>query len=161
MRHSEVMILLKIVPIHKKAADEFVKQLHRHHDPVKHGYKFCVAVATIEGNKIVGVAVVGLPVNQYMNDGYTLEVRRTCTDGTKNANSMLYGACWRAAKAMGYTKLITYTLQEESGASLRAAGWKVVATVRPRAWTTTKRQRSVPEEVEQKPKYRWEITAAV
>lgn len=146
---------LKIVPIHFEDANKFIKQHHRHHDPVKHGYKFCVAVATTE-DELVGVAIAGLPVNQYMNDGFTLEIRRTCTEGTKNVNSMLYGACWRAARALGYKRLITYTLQEESGVSLRAAGWRVVATVRPRPWSTNKRKRNVPKEVEQKPKFRWE-----
>ena len=62
----------------------------------------------------------------------TLEVNRTCTDGTKNANSMLYGAIWRAAKALGYTRLITYTQADESGASLHAAGWVKVKEIAPR-----------------------------
>ncbi|KLU61834.1 hypothetical protein CEB3_c17520 [Peptococcaceae bacterium CEB3] len=148
--------MLKIVPIHFKNANKFITENHRHHEGVKHGYKFCVAVAN-DADVIVGVAIAGLPVNQYMNDGLTLEVRRTCTVSTKNANSMLYGACFRAAKALGYKKLITYTLQEESGISLRAAGWKAVAKVRPCPWTTEKRQRNVPAGIEQKPKYRWEI----
>ena len=57
------------------------------------------------------------------DDGFTLEVNRTCTTGERNANSMLYGAIWRAAKAMGYTRCITYTQADETGASLRAVGW--------------------------------------
>lgn len=68
--------------------------------------------------------MVGRPIGRYLDDGLTLEVNRCCTDGTKNACSMLYGAAWRAAKALGYKHLITYTRQSESGASLRAAGWK-------------------------------------
>lgn len=71
--------------------------------------------------------MIGRPVARHYDDGTTLEVNRTCTDGTPNANSMLYGAAWRAAKALGYRRLITYTRADESGASLKAAGWKVVA----------------------------------
>lgn len=115
---------LKIVPLSLAEANEFVRRFHRHHKPVP-GCKFCCGVAD-ENGEIHGVAIVGRPVARFLDDGWTLEVNRTCTDGTRNANSMLYGACWRAAKAMGYRRLITYTLPEESGASLRAAGWKCI-----------------------------------
>lgn len=71
----------------------------------------------------MGVATVGRPVARALDDGLTVEVNRTCTDGTGNANSMLYGACWRAARAMGYERCITYTQADESGASLNAAGF--------------------------------------
>jgi hypothetical protein len=71
--------------------------------------------------------MVGRPVARHYDDGRTLEVNRTCTDGTPNANSALYGAAWRVAKAMGYRRLITYTQDGESGASLRAAAWRIVA----------------------------------
>jgi hypothetical protein len=70
--------------------------------------------------------MVGRPVARHFDDGLTLEVNRTATDGSRNANSMLYGAAWRAASALGYCRLITYTQAGESGSSLRAAGWKVV-----------------------------------
>jgi hypothetical protein len=92
--------------------------------------KFCLGIAA--GPQLVGVATVGRPVARQYDDGYTLEVNRTCTDGTPNANSMLYGAAWRAAKALGYRRLITYTQDGESGTSLRAAGWRVVAERAPR-----------------------------
>jgi len=72
---------------------------------------------------LAGVAIVGRPVSRYLDDGLTLEVTRLCTDGTKNACSFLYGAAWRAAKALGYKKIITYTLATETGASLKATGW--------------------------------------
>jgi hypothetical protein len=88
--------------------------------------KFVLGIENQEG-RLVGVAMVGRPVARAFDDGRTLEVNRSCTDGTKNANSMLYGAAWRAAKALGYTRLITYTQEGESGASLRGAGWRVVA----------------------------------
>ncbi len=123
MDHSSRKIKLTVVPITLDEANAFVREHHRHHKPVP-GAKFCVGVAT--NDAIVGVAIVGRPISRMLDDGWTLEVNRTCTDGTKNANSMLYGACRRAAFALGYRKLITYTLPSESGASLRAAGWQCI-----------------------------------
>ncbi len=81
----------------------------------------------------MGVATAGRPVARHLDDGLTLEVNRTCTDGTRNANSLLYGAVWRAAKAMGYVRCITYTQADECGASLRAAGWRAVKDLPARA----------------------------
>lgn len=81
---------------------------------------------------LVGVAVAGRPVARHFDDGLTLEVSRTCTDGTPNANSKLYGAIWRAASALGYRRLITYTQADESGASLRGAGFVRVKDIPPR-----------------------------
>ena len=42
---------------------------------------------------------------------------------------MLYGAVWRAAKAMGFKRCITYTQHGETGASLRAAGFVMVKSL--------------------------------
>lgn len=117
------------MPISLREANAFVSKHHRHHGPAR-GHKFSLAVA--EGDEIVGVAIVGRPVGRHLDDGWTLEVNRTCTDGTKHANSMLYSAAWRAAKAMGYRRLVTYTVASESGSSLRGAGWRVVAERAPR-----------------------------
>jgi hypothetical protein len=61
-----------------------------------------------------------------MDDGTTIEVSRTATDGCRNANSFLYGACWRIASAMGYARIITYNQKDETGASLRAANFELV-----------------------------------
>lgn len=115
---------LHLVPVGWQDARDFVEGWHRHNKPPA-GFKFCIGVA--DENKLVGVAVVGRPIARAYDDGLTLEVNRTATDGTANANSMLYGAAWRAAKALGYGRLITYTQAEETGASLRAAGWRVIA----------------------------------
>lgn len=85
--------------------------------------------------EIVGVAIVGRPVSRYLGDGWTLEVNRLCTDGTKNACSFLYSATWRVAKNLGYKKLITYILDSENGASLKASGWKCVGKCGGKCWT--------------------------
>ena len=128
--------MLELVPITLKEANFFVEQHHRHHKPVT-GHKFSIAAS--DGEKIVGVAIVGRPVSRYLDDGWTLEVNRLCTDGTKNACSFLYSAAWRAAKNMGYKKLITYILQSENGASLKASGWKCVGEAGGNRWTGKRR----------------------
>lgn len=105
-----------------ETANDFVRKLHRHNKPVV-GSKFCVGVQ--QDAQLVGVAIVGRPVAPRLDDGFTAEITRVCTDGTHNAASMLYGACRKAARAMGYDRIFTYTLPEEGGASLRAAGFKL------------------------------------
>lgn len=112
---------LIIVPINLAKANAYVAKFHRHHKPTT-GHKFSVAVADEIGT-VRGVAIVGRPVARHLDDGWTLEVNRCCTDGVPNGCSILYGAAWRAAKAMGYRRVITYTLPTEGGASLRGAGW--------------------------------------
>ena len=121
---------LYAVPITFRAASTFVKDLHRHHKPPA-GHKFSIGVSNADG-VLVGVAMCGRPSARHWDDGYTIEVIRTCTDGTPNANSFLYGASWQAAKAMGYHRAITYTQEGESGSSLRGAGWKVIGIRKPR-----------------------------
>lgn len=128
--------MLDIVPITLKEANCFVEQNHRHHKPVV-GHKF--SIGCTDGVKIVGVAIVGRPVARYLDDGWTLEVNRLCTDGTRNACSMLYAAAWRAARAMGYKKLVTYILASENGSSLKAAGWKCVGEAGGLRWTGKRR----------------------
>lgn len=111
---------MEIRPISLREAQAFIARHHRHNDPPR-GHKFSVALYIDDA--LAGVACAGRPVAKALDNGLTLEVNRTCTDGAKNANSMLYGAVWRAARAMGYRKCVTYTRADESGASLRAAGW--------------------------------------
>ncbi len=154
---------LEIVPCELDEANAFVDRLHRHADPVP-GHRFSIAVAadfyrvaccTVSAPaRVVGVAIVGNPLARWLNDGFTLEVLRNCTDGTKNACSILYGAAWRSARGMGYRRLVTYTGKHESGASLRAAGFRVVAEVKPQSWHRKGRPR-----VDKRPKQaklRWE-----
>lgn len=131
---------LHLVPVSFRESCSFVEDWHRHHKPPR-GHKFSIGVATEDG-VLVGVAMVGRPVARHYQDGQTLEVNRTATDGTKQVNSMLYGASWRAAKALGYTRLITYTMAGETGVSLRAAGWKVLNRIEPsKGWSRPSRPR--------------------
>lgn len=117
---------LTVRPITLRDAQAFVSEHHRHNQPPR-GWKFGAGVWS--GGRLVGVATAGRPVARAYDDGLTIEVNRTCTDGSRNANSMLYGAIWRAAKAIGYTRVITYTQAGESGASLRAAGFVQVRAI--------------------------------
>jgi hypothetical protein len=145
---------LTVVPCALDEANAFVRQHHRHHPPVV-GHKFCMAVS-VDG-VVVGVAIVGRPVARLLDDGWTLEVTRVATDGTKNACSALYGAAWRAARALGYRKLITYVLDSESGTSVRAAGWKEVAKIKGHTWNHPSRPRVDKHPTQDK--IRFEISA--
>jgi hypothetical protein len=143
---------LRITPINLDEANAFVESNHRHHKPVP-GAKFCVAVS--EDNDVVGVAIVGRPVSRHLDDGWTLEVNRCCTNGAKNACSMLYSSAWRAARAMGYQKLITYTLESEGGASLRGAGWQCIGetNTKDQGWNRSSRPRVDTHPLQQKLKW--------
>jgi hypothetical protein len=136
-----------------RAARAFVKGYHRHAPNIQGGL-FAVSVA-ING-RTVGVAIVGLPVARMLQDGATVEIRRVCTDGTPNACSFLYRVCVRVANAMGYRRVLTYTLERESGSSLRGAGFVVTKRTRAESWDRPSRERS-SQPLEHK--LRWELAA--
>ena len=143
--------MLKIKPVHLKAAREYVAEHHRHNIPPVGG-KF--AISCYEDDRLCGVAICGRPTARHFDNGETLEIYRNCTDGTKNACTKLYGACCRIARDMGYKKVITYTLESEKGALLRAANFTFVGAAGGVAWTGTRRRNYyiAPEEM----KNRWE-----
>lgn len=122
---------LLIVPVTFRQACAYVAEHHRHHKPPR-GMKFCLGVRPLCADYLCGVAFVGRPSARALQNEWTAEVIRTCTNGEPNANSMLYGAAWRAAAAMGYQRLVTYTEENESGASLKAAGFHLAAILPPR-----------------------------
>lgn len=129
---------MTLKPISLCLARPFVTAIHRHHDAPQGG-KF--ALSALHDGKLVGVAIVGRPTSRVLDDGWTAEVIRVATDGTRNASSFLYGAAKRAAQAMGYRKIITYTLPEESGASLRAVGWNRMGVAGGGTWNRATRPR--------------------
>ena len=143
---------LTIAPCTFPEACAFVGLHHRHHRPPV-GHKFSLAVAGDDG-EVPGVALVRRPVARALDDGWTLEVTRVATDGTRNANSALYGACRRAAWALGYRRLVTYTLPTESGASLRGAGWRLIGEAGGGSWSCPSRPRVDTHPLERK--LRWE-----
>ena len=123
---------LFICPVTFKMATEYVKEHHRHHQPPI-GCKFCVGVCNSSG-ELRGVLIAGRPVARKIDNGLTVEFVRVCTDGTPNACSMLLGAAWRVARGLGYHRAVTYTLKQEGGASLRAAGFEVSHETPGKAW---------------------------
>jgi hypothetical protein len=143
---------LRLVPVSLSQANAFIEQHHRHHRAVQ-GWKFGVGVR--EGDTIVGIAVAGRPVARMLDDGFTLEVTRCCSDGTPNVCSMLYGALRRAAKALGYRRLITYTLAEEPGTTLKASGWRCAGVTGGGSWNCASRPRT--DKAPTTPKVRWEV----
>lgn len=147
---------LALQPISFPEAEAFILAHHRHHRPPQ-GWKFGIAVN--DGEVVRGVVTVGRPVARHLDDGLTLEVTRCCTDGAKNAASMLYGAAWRATKALGYQRLITYTLDTERGVSLTAAGWRAVATSPGGSWDTPTSGRPRVDTHPLQPKIRWEAVS--
>lgn len=138
---------MTVAPCTIKDAAAFIRAHHRHHRPPTGGL-FAVAVEV--DSVVVGVAVVA----RLAQDGTTAEVIRLATDGTRNACSMLYGACWRAAKALGYRRLITYTLATEPGDSLRGAGWKLIGEAGGGSWSRPSRPRE--DDHPTQTKLRWE-----
>lgn len=131
---------LAIIPLTLRQAATVVDSIHRHHQKPQ-GHKFSIGVQD-ETGRTRGVAIVGRPVARCFDDGLTVEVTRVATDGTPNACSALYGAAWKAASGMGCRRIITYTQDGESGASLRAVGWRLVAELSPRkGWDAPSRRR--------------------
>lgn len=149
-------VTLHIVPVSFREACEFIALWHRHHQPPV-GMKFALGIAT--DSELVGVATVGRPVARMFDDGLTLEVNRTAVaDAIHNGNSMLYGACWRATKSLGYRRLITYTEAGESGSSLRAAGWQVIAERAPHPGWNRPNRRRMPSGREHIARTLWEVS---
>lgn len=144
---------MKIVPITQKKAKEFINLHHRHHKaPVGDIFRMGLEIE----NNLVGVIMVGRPVARCYDDGFTLEVNRLCVlDGHKNACSMLYSAAARAGKALGYTRILTYTLCIEPGTSLKAVGWNKESSVKGRSWSTATRLREEKSLFQEYDKVRW------
>lgn len=140
--------MLRLTPTTLAEANTFVAMHHRHHKPVV-GHKFSIAVSNKDD--VVGVCIVGRPVSRHLDNGLTLEVTRCCTDGTKNAPSMLYGAAWRVAKGLGYIRLITYIIKgQEEGTSLKAAGWRLIGDAGGGNWNCKARPRVDTEHQQRK-----------
>ncbi|MCW3019364.1 MAG: hypothetical protein JWN10_1672 [Solirubrobacterales bacterium] len=144
---------LCLVPLSIRAAGLFVLHHHRHHRPPQ-GALFALG-AEVDG-QLVGVAIVGRPVAPGMQDGRTVEVTRVATDGTHNACSFLYGRCRRAAAVLGYDRVLTYTRQDESGASPRAAGFEQTGLFEARSWAESNPGRGRIDRSTPAPRIRWE-----
>lgn len=129
---------LRHIRVKLDEANAFVAQHHRHHKPVV-GHLF--SLGAVLNEHLVGVAIVGRPVARMRDDGLTAEVTRLCTDGTRNACSFLYGASARAAFALGFRRIGTYILASENGATLNAAGWRLIGETKGGSWSRPSRGR--------------------
>jgi len=149
---------LRLVPISINFAKRWVQHYHRHNRPPQ-GALFALGVESVESGQLVGVAIVGRPVAEGLQDGRTVEVTRVCTDGTRNACSFLYARCRRAAAALGYEKVITYTRQDESGTSPRAAGFEQEALLDARSWADSNVSRERFDQSTPAARIRWGMAA--
>jgi hypothetical protein len=149
----EGQVRLTIVPCELAEANAFVARHHRHHGIVT-GHRFSVATADETGT-VRGVAIIGRPSARLLQDGWTVEVTRLATDGCPNACSALYAAAWKAARAMGYRRLVTYILDTEPGTSLRSLGWKDIGVCGGGSWNRDERPRIDKHPTQ--PKLRFEI----
>lgn len=129
---------LVVVPITLREANAFVLAHHRHHGTSR-GCLYCVGLALEQ--RVVGVLIVGRPVSRHLDDGFTAEATRCCTDGTPHAASKLYAAGWRVAQQLGYRRMVTYTLATEKGASLTGAGWRCYGEAGGGSWGRAGRPR--------------------
>lgn len=146
---------IAIAPTTLREAHAYVLAHHRHHKPPQGGL---FAISAALGPRVVGVVIVGKPVARMIaQDDYTAEVTRLCSDGTANVCSLLYAAAWRACRAMGYRRLITYTLATEPGASLRASGFRLVGQAGGGSWSRSSRPRVDTHPTQEK--LRWEVGA--
>jgi len=155
-----LVIRLSAAPISLNEANNFVEAFHRHNGrTARNGGKF--AIGAVWGDDLIGVAIVGNPLSATLMDGFTAEVLRVCVtdEAPKGTNSFLYSRCWRIWRLMGGTRMITYTLQDESGASLRGAGWKIVGEVKPHNNWNRKKDKSKRrwQPIYGQQKFRWEV----
>ena len=148
--------MLIAVPCFRDEANAFIREHHRHHGPVVGSVLTiaCAKAATEGDHRICGVVTVGRPVARRLQDGWTAEVTRLATDGTPHACSFLYAAAWRAARAIGYHRLVTYILDSENGVSLKAAGWRMVGEAGGGSWSRKDRPRVDTAPTQRK--IRWE-----
>ena len=130
---------MRLARITLREANAYVSAHHRHHGQAR-GHKFSLACYD-DGGNLHGVAIVGRPVARMLDDGRTLEVTRLCTDGYRNACSFLYGASARYAREAGYSRVVTYILESENGASLKASGWKMDCVTKGGSWSRPSRPR--------------------
>lgn len=145
----------RLAPITLRAASAFVDSTHRHHRAPRGGF---AAISVISEGAVRAVAIYGRPVARRLQDGWTAEVLRVASDGHKNACSMLYGACWRSWRARGGGRMVTYTLDSESGASLRGAGWSPTVGSSGGSWSRGDRPREDKHPLGAK--LRWEVVAS-
>lgn len=123
MEHSETPY---IIPLTLAQANSFAAKQRENYRPFR-GRRFAIGCAMDE--KLVGIVILGKPVDEALDDGLTLAVNYIHATGGRTAYGMLYGAAARAAKALGYCRIIAFLPENISSSGLRAAGWKCAGPV--------------------------------
>ncbi len=145
---------MRIIPLSLREANAFVEEHHRHNKKVV-THKFSIGLE--EQGELIGVAIGANPIARMLDDGKTFEIRRVCVKrGFPNACSKLLARVKRIAQMMGYEKVITYTLQKESGSSLKAINARRVAEVKPQRWKRNGKLGRYQKACDEW-KYRWEV----
>ena len=155
MQSSQPLARQQLVPLTLQDARIFVGAHHRHSLPPR-GHLFSIGLA--HDGELIGCVIASRPVARALDDGRTVELTRLTTLGSPNACSQLYGAACRAASALGYQRCITYTLDGETGTSLRASGFAIdgLATRAMRARPWREKLQLWPEAVPAVGKVRWQ-----
>lgn len=145
------------IPLTLREANAHVLKFHRHNKPCV-GHRFSIGL--MEGNQLVGVAICGRPIARQADNPGSLEILRLCVapDAPRNACSFLYRVCYRVWMAMGGKEVITYTLQSESGSSLRGAGFQEVLKFDGASWSRENRPRET-QAVQLESKVKWRLAA--
>lgn len=144
-----------MVPITKNDARAFIERHHSHHNaPIQ-----AIMWAAVEfKDQVVCVGCLERPKARVTaSSTKTVEITRVASDGSaKNAASKCIAHISRAALALGYTRLISFTLLGEAGTSYRAAGWRVTGLTPPRkGWSSSGRPRARAQQ--KGAKVRWEF----
>lgn len=139
-----------IRPISRNAAKAYLLRVHRHQPRLTAGWLF--GCGLYRDDLLLGVACAGRPCRS-LQDGLTCEISRVATEGEADACSRLYGALCRAAKALGYTRIVTYTRMDERGSACRAAGFTDDGPAGGGEWSRPRRLRSAV--ADPSPKRRW------
>lgn len=150
-----IIAAMEVTPVTLKDALNFVRKNHRH-CTAPQGHKYSIGIKA--SDTLIGVVIASTPKARALDDGRTLELNRICCDPAyRNAVSMVCGAAIRAARAMGYYRIVTYTLPQESGSSMRAIGFQQdgITSARPTGWNCRSRPRSLPEKYPNTEKIRW------
>jgi len=131
---------MKAIPLNQATVNTYIATYHRHHGTIRCD-KYRIG-CEVDGF-LVGVIQVARPVSRHLDNGLTLEVARLCTNGDMpNVCSFLYARAAKIAKLMGYEKIITYILDSETGASLRAVGWTKEVDIKGHSWSCPSRPRN-------------------
>ena len=117
-----------ICTMQMKSAIQWCVTVHRHLRRELAGARWGVSVVDKSGTRR-GVGLVTSGPRVWEGTG-RCNIARIGTVGVKNGCSMLYGALCRAATALGYREAWTYTLPDEPGTSLRAAGFEDMGLTR-------------------------------